>query len=424
MADFMRERDAGKKTPNLPKPKQRLVGLDLPRPPKKKRAKRDRALAELLRDFRLGLTSLRSLSQRLRTRQPDYKGQRGPAPAPPPAITKIVERERRVIEKVLAPLPTKEREVILREYERVSKSVMQERAPQAYAAILRGASLLDATPTPSRQTTVTPAKVLRPNEPRVKELMMMAKAIRSGRLPFLPKGVVTRARELLSVLFGKQRAADLVTSRDTATRRLISRYRLIPRAVQAAVSVTPKRKMTRAQQELQAIISGAVSPKTMAGGTSRTAPVELAQLEAAGLISPQSIAALPKMHTGGAAGPGEVIAQDNEGVQVFTPPDALSVVSPTPGESEAPKRAVDMKTRSAGKNVKPPPMSAPPPAKSATPIMGTTDPAPPEVKPSEMRAKLDNGSTAQSPDSLKVEDISELSEWITRTDERLRRLNG
>lgn len=435
MADFLQEKAAaGKaKKPQLPQPKLRLAELATPRPPKKQRSRRDRELAELLRDFRLGLTSLRGLTQRLQATKPDYRAQRGPTPPAPPAITKIVERERKIIERALAPLPAKEREILIREYERNAQSVMTAQAPQAYAAIIRGAELATALAqsgatkaapisTPSAASGVVPAPVLRPNQPHVKELMIMAKAIRSGRLPFLPKEVVTRARQLLSVLFGKQQAAEMVTSRDTAMRRLIGRYRLVPRSVQAAVSATPKRKLTRAQQTLQALISRAITPRSSTAAAQKTAPIELAHLEQQGVVSPQTVAALPAMHTGGVAGPGEYRMQNTEGLHVITQDDSM-VSMPSPGDvPDIPRKPSTAASGQPGLNVKPPPTSAPPPAKSAVPA-GMKDPKPAPIRSEGTRAIFSDAGTAQPKGTLKISDIEGLASWVARAEERLNESN-
>jgi hypothetical protein len=423
MADYPQERAAGKL--KLPKPKNRLTGLELPQPPKKRRSKRDRALAELLRDFRLGLTSLRSLAQRLKVTRPDYKGQRGQAPAVPPAITKIVERERKVVERLVASLPASERKLVIKEYERATQQVMTAQAPQAYAAILRASELVSPTPaSPSAATTVQPAPVLRPDQPYVKELMATAKAIRAGRLPFMPKEVVRRARELLSVLFGKQRATDLITSRDVVTRKLISQYRLVPRSVQAATSVTPRNRQTRVQQEMQALISKAITPRPSTAGTSHRAPVELAELEKRGLIAPQDVAALPAMHTGGVAGPGEYRRQAKEGVEVITQADSLVNVPPADMPTAATKEEASPTAPGGSRNVTTKPVTAPPPAKSTPPVMGMRDPKGVAATEPGLRAPINSDTSAQGNDTLKVKDIAGLAEWISRAEERLSKFDG
>jgi len=413
MSDFLQERAAaGKaKKPRLPKAKTRLAEIGTPRAPKRKR-KRNRELEELIRDFRLGLTSLRGLTQRLHTERANYVNQRGAKPPAPPAVTKIVERERHVIERLLTGLPTKERELILREYERRTQGIMSAQVPQAYAALLRGAELLQPTTTGQRDRAVKPAAVMRPDQPRVRELMATAKAIRSGRLPFLPKEVIERSRELLTVMFGKDRARELMTSRDVVTRKLISQQRLIPRSVRAAISVTPKRRMTRVQQELQKLLTRSVAPQHAKLPAQQLSPVELAQLEPV----------LPAMHTGGAAGSGEYRMQAGEDVHVITRNDALMNV-PSPGASgTAPKPEVTTGKFPADGTA--PVNVAPVPASSVTPKKADVAKAStPFSRPTSARAEFGASGSAQGSQTLQVKDIEGLATWMGQTEERLGNLD-
>lgn len=403
MSDFLKEgaRADGKK-PKLPPRKPQRIQLDAPRAPKRTRKKSSRELSELLRDFRLGLTSLRALTQRLQVTRPEFKAQRGkPAPIPP-AITKIVERERKIVERLLVQMPARERELVLREYEKHTQSAMQERAPQAYAAILRGAQMAP--------------QVLRPDQPYVKELMATAKAIKSGRLPFLPKEIVTRARKLLHVLFGKQRATELLTSRDVVTRRLISQYRLIPRSVQAAVSAKPKRQMTRIERELQAVVQRGTVAKAPAATNQPISRAELAEVAAS----------LPAMHSGGAVagggGSGEYRMQAGEDVHVVTRDDSM-MTAPSPGQSgEAPRAGVTTSALPADGRVTPT-NAAVTPGISKAPMKGESRAAKPFAEPAMRRAEFTAGG-AQTETSLKVSDISGLSDWIAGAEERLNRIDG
>jgi hypothetical protein len=332
----------------------------------------------------------------------DYLGERTSTPAPTPALTKIVERERLVVERLVAGLPARERELIIREYTQRTKGIMTARVPQAYAALLRGAEM------------VKPASVLRPDHPRVRELMATAKAIRAGRLPFVPKEVVARSRELLTMLFGKEQAQTLLTSRDVETRRLISRQRLVPRSVRAAVSSAPLKEQTRVQRELQQLLARSVTTPQSTAPQHPMAPAEFAQLEAA----------LPALHTGGTADSGEYRMQTGESVHVITRNDALMTV-PSPGASGSAPRAEVTTSKIPAGGRPTDPKAAPPPASSVAPPKNDIAKASsPFSRTNAARTELGTTGTAQTEQALKVRDIEGLTKWIADAEERLNKLDG
>lgn len=415
MSDFLQEKAAAAKAkkPKLPATKPRLAVPAEARAVRRPR-KRSRELEELLRDFRFGLSSLRNLTQRLQMQHSDYrgqraaqvqptsyKGQRPTQPPTPPAITRIVERERRVVERLLTTLPAKERELILREYERHVQNIVGGQVPQAYAALVRSAEL------------VKPAQVLRPDQPYVRELMTTVKAIRAGRLPFLPKEVVTRARELLTVIFGKERAHALMTTKDATMRRVIGQQRLVPRSVRAAVSLVPMKKLTRVQQELQRVLARSIAPQHTSIPTQQLSKVELAQIEPV----------LPALHTGGAASSGEYRMEAGEDVHVITRNDSM-LTSPSPGASgTAPRAGVTVAALPA--SLQTPIVDAPTPATSATPKKSDiAKAATPLSRAEPARAQFSGTGSAQLGKALKINDIEGLARWVAQTEERLGGLHG
>ncbi|KKN18964.1 hypothetical protein LCGC14_0950490 [marine sediment metagenome] len=208
------------KAPKAPRGRRRPAKA---RPP----GRFDPALDLFMRDFKAGVSRLRGLTDRLSERgkshQPEFKSDRPSKPSPiqpaalkrhmPPSIAKIMEREIRLVsEKVPQAVH------VHREYQTRVQSVVQQQLPQIYAAILRA-----ERETRKMQATSRPASVaLRPGQPGVQSLMRAAKAIRSGRLPFLDRSTKKEAQQLLGRIWGTKRAE---------TRRLIEQHRLIPLAV-------------------------------------------------------------------------------------------------------------------------------------------------------------------------------------------------
>jgi hypothetical protein len=411
MADYRHERSASSKRKlELPKKKPVDLGLPAPRAPRRSNRRRERELAALLRDFRLGLTSLRSLTSRLQTTKPDYRAQtHAPEPAMSPAITKIVERERRIVERTLMTLPAKEREVLMRSYTTQLQSVMSAQAPQAYAAILKGAQIIQ------------PAKVLRPNQPYVQELMATAKAIRSGRAAFIPQEIKAKARKLLMALFGRQQAVSMLTAKDLTTNSLIRQYRLIPQSIRAAVSAKPVKTMTRVERELQTVLKRVVQYRTSTQQNSQVAHSGVQAAPIAHAEMAELAPALPAMHTGGAAispaggETGEYRMRVGEEAHVIT--QNASLLS----AAEAPEKAAQSKRPEQSKK----PAPAPPPADSKTPSPSesTHKPATSYDSPSGSGRAEDSGMTARPDKTIKVEDIDGLSDWVADTERRLSELS-
>lgn len=213
-------------TPHTPPkvPKAQFKTADKP-----KRSDAGDQLLGALKDFQGGINTLNELANQMRKAGVGQQaGAAGPAAhaghgmtdrQAPPSILKILEREQQILTRVVQQLPTERRAEIIHQFERRSSSALKEQTPQALAAILQTARKIPA------------AKALRPKEHRgVIDLMKAAKAIRSGRLPFLPKEVKKRARELLAQVIGPKRAGLAMSSKSSDTRRLIDQHRLIPMA--------------------------------------------------------------------------------------------------------------------------------------------------------------------------------------------------
>ncbi len=134
-----------------------------------------------------------------------------------PEVTKLIERELRTLTK-LVPGATKE---TVREYRELAERAAKLQVPQSHAAILAAAK------------QVTPAEALRPTSKAVRSLMQASRAIKSGRLPFLPKETRREAQRLLDELFGRRRAGQIAKSPQIP--RTIETQRLIPAAVSGMV---------------------------------------------------------------------------------------------------------------------------------------------------------------------------------------------
>ena len=128
-------------------------------------------------------------------------------------VMKVLERELRLVKETA---PPQIRDRVVSAFKSKAESAIQLGIPQSYARIL------DA---------VRPARALRPNQsPAVKSLLRAAKAIRSGRLAFLPRETRMEARKLLRGIFGSGKAGNAPRMPHVA--KTVEAQRVLPNVVQ------------------------------------------------------------------------------------------------------------------------------------------------------------------------------------------------
>jgi len=173
-------------------------------------------LQRLLVDFKTGLGKLRGLTQQLAG-----SGANRTAPAQQAArierieLMKTLERELRILERTA---PPEIRDRVVSEFRSKAESAIQMGIPQAYAELTSAAPYV-------------PSKALRPGqEPAVKSLLSAVRAIRSGRLAFLPRETRMEARKLLQGIFGSPKGGNVPRAPQIA--RTVEQQRLLPLVVQ------------------------------------------------------------------------------------------------------------------------------------------------------------------------------------------------
>ena len=351
---------AEKKVPEAPKGRMRSAKA---RP----RGRFDSALDLLMRDFKAGVSRLRGLTERLskggKPHQPEFKSDRPSKPTPikpgtfkrrmPPSITKIMEREIRMVsEKVPQVVHVRDRDEVIREYRTRSQTVIQQQLPQIYAAILRAEREVR-----EKQTAAKPATVaLRPKQPGVQALMRAAKAIRSGRLPFLDRATKQEAQQLLGRIWGTKRTKQVIQSSRGETRRLIEQHRLIPTAVRENIAQGVRARAHKAgwRQEPSSsmlgppdrfvrevereIIKLLPSPHRFAGKGQMDAPIPVAAHD----IPRLQQQGVPAFKTAGVAAGGSYVVDPGENVHVITrdsnPLDQADDAQSSPPSVAAPRR--------------------------------------------------------------------------------------
>ena len=173
-------------------------------------------LKRLLADFKTGLGKLRGLTQ-----QAAGSGALRTAPTQQAArierieLMKTLERELRILERTA---PPEIRDRVVSEFRSKAESAIQMGIPQAYAELTSAAPYV-------------PSKALRPGqEPAVKSLLSAVRAIRSGRLAFLPRETRMEARKLLQGIFGSPKGGNVPRAPQIA--RTVEQQRLLPLVVQ------------------------------------------------------------------------------------------------------------------------------------------------------------------------------------------------
>ena len=190
------------------------------------RSRRGPDLGHFLSDFRTGLGKLKELTQRM-ARDPAKPLQPNAASAARTEhrdIMLTLERELKLIEKTA---PPEIRDRVVTAFRSKAESAIQMGVPQAYAQLVEASKLV-------------PATAIRPNQsPAVRALLTTVKAIKSGRLAFLPRRTRVAARNLLRRVFASPRALYPPTTSkgaaaapQTATAAAIAQQRMLPLVVQ------------------------------------------------------------------------------------------------------------------------------------------------------------------------------------------------
>jgi hypothetical protein len=170
-------------------------------------------IGKLLADFKTGLGKLSGLTSRLS--QSASQSATSSARIERRELLKTLERELRILERTA---PPEIRERVVREFRSKAESAIQMGVPQAYAELVSAAPYV-------------PSKALRPNQhPAVKSVLQAVKAIRSGRLAFLPRETRVEARKLLKRIFGSSRTQQ--TPRAAPVAKTVERQRILPLVVQ------------------------------------------------------------------------------------------------------------------------------------------------------------------------------------------------
>ena len=277
----------------------------------------------LLRDVKTGLSRLGGLTKQLaaqRAAKPDYKAQRRVAARPPlptqtttpqqahQDIVKIIERELRTLSAVA---PPELREQLVREYQSRTAEVTRMQLPQAYATMLHAEKLV-------------PARVaLHPKQSKATAaLMQAARAIRTGRLPFLPQKTRARAQQLLNQIFGEKRAAQIAKS--ARVPRIIEQQRLVPTSVRGVLEAEARKAQQEPSQLAQLLHKATLlplSPPRREIEAALMSPIK-GPIPIAPHDLPRLARAVPSFATQGVASGGAYIAEADEDVHVITRNDS------------------------------------------------------------------------------------------------------
>ena len=196
----------------------------------RKPEQRENSLRSFLKDFRGGMASLGDAIQRLL----QYRQLSGG--------TKLVETksvvERVKIRNVMVP-HVLERE-ILTGRQAATQTPYREQSKRLMTDYRDNARRVVAAGIPQFLAGMLQGEALRPTKGgAVEALMKVAKSVKAGRLPFVPKETRKRAQELLNSIYGK-RTGRPATWRGKDIAQLVEKHRLIPLAAQTQPSKDPQ----------------------------------------------------------------------------------------------------------------------------------------------------------------------------------------
>jgi hypothetical protein len=302
------------KPPEFPKARER----------KSPDEKREAELAGLAKDFRAGITQLGQATDRL-TRQ---KALERLTPQKltelrkhSPSLARILEREIKTVTEFAKAAPDiKHTATVTRSFRDRAERVIEQRLPQLYATILKAERLA---------TTPQPAKVaipLKPGAP-IEALVKAARAIRAGRLPFLPLETRKKAQALIDRIFARPRSLETARSPDGERRGFIERHSLIPLAVrneimrdalQRSAGTTPPQPARPADRQLLRTVNEIIKERTSKIEKSTEKQAAPLPQTVGAREMPQAPRAVPSFASQGAAAGGDYMAHTGEDLHVIT----------------------------------------------------------------------------------------------------------
>lgn len=385
------------------------------------KATKDIELASLVKDFKVGLGQLGQAAEQLAKQRPlerltpqqllELKKQA-------PSLMRILEREMKTFTKLVKAAPDiKHTETITKAYRDRAERVIEQHLPQLYASILKAEQLVTKVEQP--QVAIP----LKPGAP-VAALVAAAKAIRAGRLPFVPLETRKQAQHLIDSVFIKTRMLETSRKPDASIRQLIERHSLIPLAVrhdvmrdiykQTATGAAPVTSISDKQilRTVQEII------RERATHTEKETNTQSPPMTVVTRNAPRLTQALPSFQTQGVAAGGDYLAHAGENIHVISRQDS-SLVAPyertAPGIAEAaPAPAINTKLASA--------VTAPAPTMNTRPAAAIAAPMPaaPIARPASGPA-ITTGIPAGGSQTTKLEGtlkIEGLSDWIGKIEAR------
>lgn len=438
------------KRSGLPVPK--LVGERTRKVP---RAKREHELAGILRDFRSGIIQLGQAADRL-ARQPVAERitpqQLTQLQRRVPSVARILEREIQTVTKLAKAAPDiTHTATVTRSFRERAERVIERQLPQLFATILKTEQLV---------TKATPAKVALPLKKGapVEALVKAARAIRAGRLPFLPLETRKKAQELLNRIFTRPRSLEAVRSSDGEQRRLIERHSLIPLAVHHDIMREAWQRTPAGVQ--QAVQGQSVPPKLLKPATRQLLRTvneivreRASKLEKAMPTEQQAAPALPavtareRSHvsqavpafaTQGAAAGGDYMAHTGEDVHVITRNDR-PLVEPheraetgTTAAMPSVPAVPGTQAQAKGSSARRAPVSSAPAASArrapvpSTPAASAPAPRSPATRPEPQQAGAAAGASqaAGGDGTMKIEGtlaIPGLGDWMAEIEGRTKR---
>lgn len=221
-SDGAKRRKQARKPPQLPKRKAR------PDPRAQRKGVEISPFENVLRDFKAGIAALGALAGKLapnRVLKHITPRRLAELRKTAPSLAKIVEREVRTVTKLVKSAPDiKHSSELIKTYKERAEKVIEQKLPQLYATILQ---------MERAATKLQPAAVALPMTPTapVKSLVMAARAIRAGRLPYLPRPIREQAQQVIDSIFKRSRPSPQAAAARAEQHKLIERYGLIPLTV-------------------------------------------------------------------------------------------------------------------------------------------------------------------------------------------------
>lgn len=273
----------------------------------------------------------------------------------------VVEKEMQTITRVSEKIPIPNRHVptMIEDFKRRAEAAVAEKIPQSLAAVMKAEHEVRST----QQSRVPRASVaMRPGRGSpVESLMKVAKSIRAGRLPFVPKETKKEAQKLVDAVVGRDRGRRMAEL-DAETLKLMEQHNLIPAAVQGSLEAerSPDGEHDRISERLEVVL------REISRSPGRSTAIPISEHDALGLESK-----IPRFRDEGAVYGGPAIVDAGEtredvgGMSVIYREGSSHVQSPeAPARKESVAKTV---AKRAPPTATPPPQAEPhraPPADS------------------------------------------------------------